>query len=195
MLDLLTKSKIRKKIILLFVYNQRREFYLSEIARLVKTSAGTAQRELNKLLHMDLLSFQKKGNLNIYSLNVRHPLLEEIESITRKTFGIEVELQAELNKIRHISYAFLFGTYVKGGFKSDSDIDLYIIGNVDEDQLFDATQRVEEIVGREINYHISGIREFKDQAKKDYFHKDIIKNYTLLLGDENAFRSFIEQVP
>ena len=46
MLDLLGKSKIRKKIILTFVYNRGKEFYLSEIARMVKTSAGTAQREL-----------------------------------------------------------------------------------------------------------------------------------------------------
>ena len=192
MLDLLTKSKIRKKIILLFVYNQRREFYLSEIARHVKTSAGTAQRELNKLLGMDLLSFQKKGNLNIYSLNNRHPLLEEIESITKKTFGIEVELQTELNKIKHINYAFLFGTYVKGGFKSNSDFDLYIIGDVDEDKLFDATQRVEDTVGREISFHLSSVQEFKEQAKNNYFHKDILEKYILLIGEEDGFRSLIE---
>lgn len=192
MLEFLTKSKIRKKIILLFVYNQRREFYLSEIARHVKTSAGTTQRELNKLLSMDLITFQKKGNLNIYSLNNRHPLLKEIESITRKTFGIEVELQSELNKIKNISYAFLFGTYVKGGFRSGSDIDLYVVGDIDEDKLFDATQRVEETVGREINYHITGIGEFKDKAKKDYFHKNILENYILLIGDEDVFRRFIE---
>jgi len=42
MLELFTKSKIRQKIILLFIYNQNKEFYLSEIAKRVKTSAGTA---------------------------------------------------------------------------------------------------------------------------------------------------------
>jgi predicted transcriptional regulator with HTH domain len=36
MLDILGKSKIRKRIILAFVYNHRKEFYLSEIARMVK---------------------------------------------------------------------------------------------------------------------------------------------------------------
>ena len=192
MLDLLTKSKIRKKIILLFIYNQRKEFYLSEIARQVKTSAGTAQRELNKLLHLDLISLQKRGNLNIYSLNTGHPLLEEIESITRKTFGIEIELKSELDKIRHIFFAFLFGSYVKGGFKSNSDIDLYVVGDIDEDHVFDAIQKVEATIGREINYHISSIEEFRDKAKNDYFHKDILDNYILLIGDENAFRALID---
>jgi len=49
MLDVFGKSKIRKEIILAFVYNQGKDFYLSEIARMVKTSAGTAQRELKYL--------------------------------------------------------------------------------------------------------------------------------------------------
>lgn len=192
MLEFLTKSKIRKKIILLFVYNQKREFYLSEIARHVKTSAGTAQRELNKLLSMDFLSFHKKGNLNIYKLNNRHPLIEEIESIVRKTFGIEVELEAELSKIKQINYAFLFGSYVKGGFKPDSDIDLFVVGEVDDDEVFEATQRVEETVGRQINYHISNEREFKAQLKKDFFHKEIVESYIFLIGNEDAFRSLIK---
>jgi predicted transcriptional regulator with HTH domain len=87
MLDFLGRSKIRKKIILLFVYNQRKEFYLSEIARQVKTSAGTTQRELNRLLAQDFIGFKKRGNLNIYRLNESYPLLREIEAIVRKTFG------------------------------------------------------------------------------------------------------------
>ncbi|MCJ7589472.1 MAG: winged helix-turn-helix domain-containing protein, partial [Candidatus Aminicenantes bacterium] len=88
MLGILTKSTIRRKIILLFVYNRERKFYLSEVARQVKTSAGTAQRELNKLLAADFLTFEKRGNLSFYKLNSRFSLLNEIEAIIRKTYGI-----------------------------------------------------------------------------------------------------------
>lgn len=147
MFDLFTKSKIRQKIILLFIYNQNKEFYLSEIAKIVKTSAGTAQRELNKLLQGDFLVFKKKANLSIYMLNKRYSLLKEVESIIKKTFGIEVELKNKLRKINKITFAFLFGSYVKGGFKSDSDVDLFVIGEVDDDQVFKAVKKVEEITG------------------------------------------------
>jgi len=91
MLDIITKSKIRQKIILLFVYHKDREFYLSEIARQVRTSAGTAQRELNRLRSMDLLTFGKKGNLSIYKLNAGYPLLGEIEVIVEDRFGQATE--------------------------------------------------------------------------------------------------------
>ena len=192
MLNLFTKSKIRKNIILLFLYNQNKEFYLSEIAGRVGTSAGTAQRELNKLLENDLLIFKKKANLSIYALNTRYSLLEEVESIVKKTMGIEVELTKELNKIKNISFAFLFGSYVNGGFKSDSDIDLFVIGKMDEDLVYEATQKVEKVTGREINYHIATQSEFSQKKKSNYFYNEIIKSYTLLVGNEREFKKFIK---
>lgn len=192
MIDLLTNSKIRQRIILLLVYNQNREFYLSEIAKIVKTSPGTAQRELNRLLRNDFIVFKKRANLNFYSLNRHYSLLNEIESIVKKTFGAEVELKKELSRIKGISYAFLFGSYVKGGFKSDSDIDLFVIGEMEEDRVFQAVQKVEGTIGREINYHIATREEFLEKIKINYFHKDIAKNVMLLIGDEYEFRRIIK---
>lgn len=192
MLELFTKSKIRQRIILLFIYNQNEEFYLSEIAKRVKTSAGTAQRELNRLLRNDLIIFKKKANLNLYALNKNYSLLKEIESIVKKTFGIEIELKKGLSGVKNISFAFLFGSYVKDGFKSDSDIDLFIIGEVDEEQAFDAVQKVEENIGREINYHIINRKEFLQKKRTNYFYEEIVENFILLKGDEREFRRFIK---
>ena len=192
MIDFITRSKIRQKIILLFLYNQKREFYLSEIAKMVGTSAGTAQRELNKLLRNDFINFKKKANLSIYSLNKRYSLLREVEAIVRKTFGIEVQLKNKLSKFKNIKYVFIFGSYVKGGFKSDSDIDLFLIGDTDEDEIMDAVQKLEQIIGREINYHFISKREFLSRAKKRFFYRDIIKDYIWLLGNEDEFKKLIK---
>lgn len=193
MLEILGKSKIRKKIILLFVYSQRKEFYLSEIARRVKTSAGTAQRELNKLLAQDFITFRKRGNLNIYRLNESFALLHEIESIVRKTFGIEVELRVELGKVRGVSFAFLFGSYVKGGIKSDSDIDLFIIGAPKEDDVFNAIRKVEDSVGREINYHLADEAEFSGKSKESSFYREILERPLMLVGKENELKKIIRK--
>jgi predicted nucleotidyltransferase len=188
MLEILGKSKIRKKIILLLVYNQGKEFYLSEIARRVKTSAGTAQRELNKLLAQDFITFRKRGNLNIYRLNESFALLNEIESIVRKTFGIEVELGNELRTLKGVQFAFLFGSYAKGGFKSDSDIDLFIIGTPKEDDVFKAVRKVEDLAGREINYHLAAEAEFAEKSGKNPFYREILDKPLMLVGKEDELR-------
>ena len=191
MLDLLGKSRIRKKIILSFVYNQGKEFYLSEIARRARTSAGTAQRELNRLLAQDFITFRKKGNLNIYSLNETYSLLNEIEAIVRKTFGIEVELGKELRKVRGVLFAFLYGSYAKGSIKSDSDIDLFIIGNPDEDDGYNAVRKVEDSVGREINYHLADEAEFAEKSQRNSFYREILDRPLMLAGKEDELRQII----
>jgi len=191
MFEILGRSKIRKKIILLLVYNQRKEFYLSEIARHVRTSAGTAQRELNKLLDLDFVTFRKRGNLNIYRLNERYPLLREIEAIVRKTFGIEAELADELRKVNGVQFAFLFGSYAKGGLKSDSDIDVFIIGTPEEDDVYKAVQKVEDSVGREINYHLASKAEFAQKSKTSSFYRGILARPIMLVGKENELKDLI----
>lgn len=192
MIDLLTKSKIRQRIILLFIYNQGKEFYLSEIAKEIHSSPGTTQRELEKLLRNDFLLFKKKANLSFYMLNKQYSLLEEVESIVKKTIGIEFMLKNRLVQIENIEFAFLYGSFVKGGMKSDSDIDLFIIGRVKEDPLFKAVEKIEKIIGREINYHLSGKEEFLKRKSQNYFLKDILTHTTLLVGDTNEFRKLTE---
>lgn len=192
MIDLLTKSKIRQRIILLFIYNQGKEFYLSEIAKEIHSSPGTTQRELEKLLRNDFLLFKKKANLSFYMLNKQYSLLEEVESIVKKTIGIEFILKNRLVQIENIEFAFLYGSFVKGGMKSDSDIDLFVIGRIKEDPIFKAVEEVEKIIGREINYHLSGKEEFLKRKSQNYFLKDILTHTTLLVGDTNEFRKLTE---
>ncbi len=191
MLEILGRSKIRQKIILLFVYNKEKEFYLSEIARRVKTSAGTAQRELNKLRNMDLVTFWKKGNLCLYKLNPSFPLLEEIEAIVRKTLGIEVELRKALAGIEGIRWAFTFGSHAKGTMRADSDIDLFVIGSMNEDDVYHALRIVEETVGREINYHLSRETEFAEKSKEGSFYKEIAAGPLMLIGREDELKRFV----
>lgn len=192
MIDLLTKSKIRQRIILFFIYNQGKEFYLSEIAKEIHSSPGTTQRELEKLLRNDFLLFKKKANLSFYMLNKQYSLLEEVESIVKKTIGIEFMLKNRLVQIENIEFAFLYGSFVKGGMKSDSDIDLFVIGRIKEDPIFKAVEEVEKIIGREINYHLSGKEEFLKRKSQNYFLKDILTHTTLLVGDTNEFRKLTE---
>lgn len=193
MLELISKSKIRQRIILLFINNQEQEYYINEIARLVRTSSGTAQRELNKLLKNSLLVHERKGNLVLFKLNKSNPLLKEIETIVNKTIGIEGFLGEELKKIKEIEYAFIFGSYAKGDFNAKSDLDLYIIGNVENEKFHKIIDKSEKLLQREINPHISILKEFKLKMNKSFFIKEILEKYILLVGDKDEFREIIER--
>lgn len=192
MLDIITKSKIRQKIILMFVYNPDKEYYINEIAKSVMTSSGTAQRELEKLVFSGILRKEKKANLAYFRVNGENPLFGDIKNIVEKTIGIESILRKELALNKKIKFAFLFGSYVKGDFGSMSDIDIYVIGGIKEKELYRAVKKAEKTINREISYHISTEEEFKKNLRKSFFHKEILNNYLLLIGDENEFKEFIK---
>ena len=188
MVDILFKSKIRQKILSRFFANEGRRFYINEMARLVNTTQGTCRRELNKLVDMGVLTTTKEGNLLYYRVNKQTPLYREFSAIIQKTIGIEAKLKSLLQGFKGISYAFIFGSYAKREFKPESDIDVVIIGIVEEDSLIKVFKDVERAIGREINYHIYTEKEFRNKLRTDSFVKNIIKNHIMIKGDEIAFR-------
>jgi predicted nucleotidyltransferase len=134
------------------------------------------------------VNFKKRGNLSLYKLNPAFSLLGEIEGIVRKTLGIEVMLGEELRKLKGISFAFIFGSYAKGRLKSDSDIDLYVVGLPDEDDVYRAVCSVEDTVGREINYQIASQDEFARKTRTDSFMKDVIAEVVMVVGSDDDIR-------
>ncbi|HAI74412.1 MAG TPA: hypothetical protein DCS28_02030 [Candidatus Moranbacteria bacterium] len=186
--DILGKSKIRQSILKLLFSNQEKEFYLSEIARIINASRGNAQKELKKLEETGIIKSEKRNNLRYYFLNKQNPLFTEWEGMVKKTVGIENELKNIIQKISEIEYAFIFGSYAKNDFKSESDIDLFIIGNPSEDELIKQINKLEKEINREINYHIYSEKEFKEKIKTNSFLKNIIKKYIMLTPNEKKFR-------
>ena len=192
MLNIITKSKIRQRLILLFSYNPGKEYYINEAARLAKTSAGTAQRELKKLAAFGFLKKEKRANLAFFKADKDNPLFYDIKNIVDKTIGIEYLLRKALTPESGIKFALLFGSYVKGDFNANSDIDLFIIGKVQEKDIYRRLKAVEEKIAKEINYHFSSAPEFKKNLKKSFFHREILGQYLLLIGDKNEFGKFIK---
>ncbi len=191
--NILFKSKIRQKILARFFADENRKFYINELARLINTTQGTCRRELNKLVDMGLLTTAKEGNLLYYQVTKQNPLYTEFSAIIQKTIGIEAKLKSSLYGLKGISYAFIFGSYVKREFKPESDIDIVIIGIIKEDSLIRVFRDVEKVIGREINYHIYTEKEFKNKLRTDSFIKNIIKDYIIIKGDENAFRELLKR--
>ena len=181
------KSKIRREIFkCLFLSNK--EFYLSEIARQVSTSVGTCQRELDRLVMSSILISQKKDNRKIYAVDKKNPFYRELKSIINKTIGIDGEIKRMIKKIPEIEYAFIFGSYSKGYLSNNSDIDLFIIGLIDENEFSVRLRKLEEKIGREINYHLYTKKEFKEKLKKDSFLKNILKDPLFLTDNQNEFK-------
>ncbi len=191
MLKGLFGSKTRTNILKLFFFNQKKRFYIRELARTVKTSAGNIQKELRKLENEELLKSVIYGNLRLYELNKAHPLFPEMEKIMNKTAGIDVLISKDISDIKGVRFAFIYGSYAKEDLRADSDIDLLIIGDINTDEIIKKLKKTENMISREINFHIINISEFSDKIKTSSFYKDILKKYILLTNNKDEFEKLI----
>lgn len=157
----ITKSKIRGKLLGVLFSSPSKRYYLSELSRLVGTSAGNVQRDLSPFVKDRLIVPEKKGNLVFYSLNRRHPLFRELRSLVLKTWGVEGALRALAEEEKEIKLALLYGSFAQGTEHGDSDIDFLVVSGGDLKDFYSRLKRLESLFDREVNPTVYSVPEFK----------------------------------
>ena len=176
------KSKTRQALFQLYFTNPLSAYYLRELERLLNIPVSIIRKELVRLEKEGLFLSKRRGNLLFFYLNKDYPLFNELKNIVRKTIGIEGLLRQVINSINGIEIAFIYGSFAKNKEKPTSDIDLLIVGNIDEDELISKINQIEKSIKREINYVLFSPKEFRLKRKnKDVFIQDILKNKKIML--------------
>ncbi len=94
-------------------------------------------------------------------------------------------IKKALNK-KDIKFALIFGSFAKGNYGSESDIDLLVIGDVKQKEIFKLLKPVEKLIKREISPVVWTVEELKKNKSKG-FVKDIAKKRKIMIkggGDE-----------
>jgi predicted nucleotidyltransferase len=186
----LFKSKARTALFQLYFTNPEHSYYLRELERMFDMPVSVLRKELMRLEDEGVFLSEKKGNLLYYRLNRDFPLFEELKNIVRKTIGIEGLLKDAITKIKGVDSAFIYGSFARGKEKTASDVDLCVIGHINEDQLIAKINVIEKSIKREINYALFTPEEFNKKKKnKDAFILDLIDNKKIMLkGKEDVLR-------
>lgn len=180
-------SKTRKALFRLYFTNPESEYYLRELERILEIPVSMIRNELLSLKEKGIFLCRKKGNLSFFCLNKSYPLYNELKSIVFKTIGIKGLLKQVIDKIEGVKDAFIYGSFAKNEDNAVSDIDLFLIGDINEDKFLKEINHLEKILKREINYILWTGSEFKAKKMgKDPFILDLLENKKIFLaGEEN----------
>ncbi|MFA4818113.1 MAG: nucleotidyltransferase domain-containing protein [Parcubacteria group bacterium] len=173
-------SKIAQKVLAYFLLNYEAEMYLNEMADKFAVNRGNLSRKLTEWEKEGILVKNKKGNLSLYKINKKYPLLREIKKIVQKTFGLEKSLKQALKKMEGIKMAVIFGSYAQDKLSSESDIDLLLVGSHNFLEVQKKIAKLQKQFDREINVVDMGEKEFK-KKKNSEFIKNILKNKNIQL--------------
>ena len=152
MLKRLFTSNTRIQLLEIFLLKSGAEFHISALARMVNNIPINVQKELKNLQLAGLLESRKQGNMVLYKLRKESPIAEDLMRIFLKTESIGKEILTKLPDKEKIRYALIYGSFAKGTESSSSDIDLLMIGEIDEDSILKSMQKIEKRIGHTINY-------------------------------------------
>ena len=154
-------GKTRRKILGLFFSRSDQSFYLRQAVRITNAGQGTVQRELRRLVEAGILIRTKWGRQVYYQANKDCPIFKELQGLMIKTAGLADELRKALAPLsKNIEIAVIYGSQARGTAESKSDVDLLIVGKIDELDLHRRITRVEGNLDRTVNYSLLDRREF-----------------------------------
>ncbi len=183
-------SETRTKILAKLVLNSDSMFYMRELEKELDLNFSLVHRELTNLKRLGLVTDERRGKIRLFRINKSSPIYPEVRGLVLKTVGIGDVIRDALKDVGEVKYALVFGSIARGDEKTSSDVDLLLIGDIDEEKLIAKTKNAEDKIGREVNYIIWSEKEFKKRIKErmglliEMERNPII----MIIGDENEFR-------
>lgn len=177
-----------------FSENLSKEYYVREVQKLLNISPRTAQLILEDLENKGILGSKTRGKIKTYKLKNNEfskrylALTEQYNAIV---FLENRSLVSEI--IEKISpfikgVGIIFGSYVKGLEKKSSDLDIFIIGSYNEEEV----EKISQEYGIELNIKSYPLKTFEKEMQRDFLLKEILKNHIVFLGSEKFIKTVLK---
>jgi DNA-binding transcriptional ArsR family regulator len=161
MLKSLFSSAVRADVLSLLLNSPDEQFYIREIAELLRKNPSGVKRELDNLEEMGIVISERVANLKYFKANKDSPLFSELKNLITKSLGLPGALKAVL-RASGAKAAFLYGPYAEGD--DINTVDLFVIGAMAS--LTRELKDIEKRFDRKINCIIIDGDEYKLKKKK-----------------------------
>jgi len=180
-------SKVRVKLIQVFLSKPQEIFYVRQLVRLTEEEINAVRRELSRMEERAMVKKEPRGNRLYYFFRKDYAYYQDLISLVAKTTGLGADVIKHKNKLGNIKFAMLSGRFARHmPRKSDEDIDLLLIGNINLPELNKLVRKAESQREKEINYAPMTLDEFEfRKSRRDPFLQKILASgRVMLIGDE-----------
>lgn len=179
-------SKVRVKILELFLGNPGQSYHVRDIVRRVDEEINAVRRELARLEKTGFVSSEWRANRRYYSAKTDYVFFQEFLSMVNKGVGLGGAIIKNKAKLGKINYAMLSNSFVSGKPYTPNEVDLFVVGTIVLPELGAIIREEEARRSREINFTPMTEEEFNFRKnRRDPFVLSIItKPKVMLVGDE-----------
>jgi predicted transcriptional regulator with HTH domain len=179
MLKSLFSSSVRADVLSLLLNSPDEQFYVREIANLLRKNPSGIKRELDNLERMGIVISERVANLRYFQANKDSPLYSELKNLITKSLGLPGALKAVL-RATGAKAAFIYGPYAEG--EDVNTVDMMVIGA--EFSPVKELRNIERKFGIRVTWIEMEEDEYKlKRKKKDAFLRRILSGKRIsLLG-------------
>ena len=162
-------GRTRRRVLAWLFGHAEERFYLRQIVRQSGAAQGAVQRELQKLAEAGILRRTVEGQHVYFQANRESPIFPELRMLLLKTAGIvDVVREALAPLADRIRAAFVFGSAARGELRSDSDVDVLVVGDVAFPAVADALAGAQARLGRDVNPTVYPPAEFQKKIRSGH---------------------------
>lgn len=174
---------IRAKVLSATLLQPERWWFLTELADHLEVTASSLQRELESLIQAGLLLHRRDGRRAYFKANADSPIFPELRNLIDKTVGIGPALRDAFKKFgKQIEIAAIYGSVARGEENATSDVDLMVVGTLQQIDLVPVLRNLEKRFGRDVNVTLFSPKEFRRRRSSgDHFLTTVVKGKTILL--------------
>lgn len=186
MLKDLIISRVRVKLLELFLSNPGKIFHVRDMVRRTAEEINAVRRELLHLEKAGMLTKEPRANRLYYAFRKDYPLYFELLELVAKTSGLGKDLLKNRAKLGKIKFAMVSGGFIRRLPVKEERVDLLIVGNLVLPELSQIVKAEEGRCEREINYTVMTNEEFEfRKSRRDPFILEILKgSRMMIIGDE-----------
>lgn len=185
-------SRVRVKMLSLFLSHPGTIFHVREIVRKVGEEINAVRRELAHMEKAGMVAKEQRANRLFYSFRKEYPIYYELLELIGKTTGLGADILKQKAKLGKIKFAMLSGRYQRRLPKrAGTDVDLLIVGNVVLPELAQLVKGEEVRREQELNYTVMTEEEFAfRKRRRDPFVLSILEGSRIMvIGDEEELVS------
>jgi predicted nucleotidyltransferase len=168
----------------------QRWWFMRELARHLRVTPSSLQRELASLVRGGILVQKRQGKHVYFQAAADSPFFQDLQGLVLKTVGLADVIRDALKPLRdRIQWAFIYGSVARSEEHSTSDVDLMIIGHVGLADVSSPLRKAERRLSRAVNPTTYTADEFAAKLKSNHhFIATVMRSKKLfVLGDPGEF--------
>ncbi len=179
-------SKVRVKILHLFLTSQEDMLHVREIVRLVDEEINAVRRELSRMEKYGMVVSEWRANRRLYRFKKDYKFYSELLGLVTKSSGLGGAIIKNRQSIGRIKFALMALRFVQGEASGVEDVDLLVVGQIELPQLQKLVAEEQSHREQEINYSFMDEAEFNFRVRRrdPFILRVLTQPRIMLLGDE-----------